>query len=146
VPLAVLVCDLNGFKQINDRYGHLEGNRVLRDVSEALRCHCRKYDSVARMGGDEFVLLLSGQDPNTIESRLGELKDAVRQAASSPEFPQQVSISIGAAFYPVDGTEADVLLEEADRRMYAAKQADKLAGAPLPPMEAPPSLGLVTIQ
>ena len=52
MPLALLVCDLNGFKQINDRYGHLEGNRVLRDVSEALRCHCRKYDYVARMGGE----------------------------------------------------------------------------------------------
>ena len=58
--LTVLVCDLNGFKQINDQFGHLEGNRVLRDVAEALRCNCREYDYVARMGGDEFTLLLPG--------------------------------------------------------------------------------------
>src|SRR5258708_17776696 len=58
--LAVLVCDLDGFKAVNDRFGHLEGNRVLRVVSKGLQSVCRDYDYVARMGGDEFVIILPG--------------------------------------------------------------------------------------
>jgi len=144
--LTVLVCDLNGFKQINDRYGHLEGNRVLRDVSEALRESCREYDYVARMGGDEFVLLLLGQDQSHIAERIEELKRAGWQAGSTEEIRGRVSISIGAAVYPVDGTDADVLLAEADRRMYKAKQAEKLARAALPQLEMKPSLEPAIIQ
>jgi diguanylate cyclase (GGDEF)-like protein len=53
---GVLVCDLDGFKQINDRFGHLEGNRLLKAVAKSFKKHCREYDYVARMGGDEFVL------------------------------------------------------------------------------------------
>ena len=55
--VAVLVCDLDGFKQVNDRFGHLEGNRLLREVATQLKDVCREYDYVARMGGDEFVVL-----------------------------------------------------------------------------------------
>ena len=73
-PLCVVVCDLDGFKQINDRFGHLEGNKVLRLVSEALRSRCREYDYVARMGGDEFVLLLPGSDRRSIQGRIAEIR------------------------------------------------------------------------
>jgi diguanylate cyclase (GGDEF)-like protein/putative nucleotidyltransferase with HDIG domain len=146
VMLTVLVCDLNGFKQINDRYGHLEGNRVLRKVAEALRENCREYDYVARMGGDEFVLLLLGQDQNAIAERVGELKAVGWQAGPPDEIRAHVSLSIGSAVYPVDGTDADVLLAEADRRMYKAKQAGKQARMALPKLEAPSSLALATIQ
>ncbi len=59
-PLVVLVCDMNGFKQVNDQYGHLEGNRLLHSVAKKLKESCREYDYVARMGGDEFVLVLPG--------------------------------------------------------------------------------------
>src|SRR5581483_11688307 len=62
--LAVLVSDLDGFKQVNDRFGHLEGNKVLKRVAEGLSQTCREYDYVARMGGDEFVLLLTGIKPD----------------------------------------------------------------------------------
>ena len=144
--LTVLVCDLNGFKLINDRYGHLEGNRVLRKVAEALRENCREYDYVARMGGDEFVLLLLGQDRNAISQRVEQLKAVGWQAGPPDENRGHVSLSIGAAVYPMDGADADVLLAEADRRMYKAKQAEKQARMALPRLEAPSPLAMATIQ
>jgi diguanylate cyclase (GGDEF)-like protein/putative nucleotidyltransferase with HDIG domain len=122
-PLCVVVCDLDGFKQINDRFGHLEGNKVLRLVSDALRSRCREYDYVARMGGDEFVLLLPGSDRRSIQGRIAE----IRQIAIGPGGPagSSVSMSIGEAYFPEDGSDAEELLAEADKRMYKAKQLRK---------------------
>ncbi|MGO4883381.1 MAG: HD domain-containing phosphohydrolase [Bryobacteraceae bacterium] len=122
-PLCVVVCDLDGFKQVNDRFGHLEGNKVLRLVSEALRSRCREYDYVARMGGDEFVLLLPGSDRRAIQNRIAE----IRQIAIGTGMPAGagVSMSIGEAYYPEDGADAEELLAEADKRMYKAKQLRK---------------------
>src|ERR1051326_7615695 len=87
--LAVLVCDLDGFKQINDRFGHLEGNRLLQTVAKSFEEHCREYDYVARKGGDEFVIVMPG-----------------------------LSRSVGASVYPEDSADAEGLLAEADHRMY----------------------------
>lgn len=119
-PLCVVVCDLDGFKQINDRFGHLEGNKVLRLVADALRNRCREYDYVARMGGDEFVLLLPGSDRTSIQHRIAE----IRQLAIEADMPAAsgFSMSIGEAYYPEDGSDAEELLAEADKRMYKAKQ------------------------
>jgi diguanylate cyclase (GGDEF)-like protein/putative nucleotidyltransferase with HDIG domain len=128
--LTVLVCDLNGFKQINDRHGHLEGNRVLREVAEALRNQCRPYDYVARMGGDEFVLLLPGS-PEHMGHRIEEIRQAAWGVGSPEAFQDGVSLSVGAASYPSDGSDADQLLAEADRRMYKSKQARKQMWASL---------------
>jgi len=75
-PLALLVCDLDGFKQVNDRFGHLEGNRVLQLVGKGIKGLCRQYDCAARMGGDEFVLVLPGlksDDLQSIRERLAEV-------------------------------------------------------------------------
>jgi len=119
-PLCVVVCDLDGFKQINDRFGHLEGNKVLRQVAGELRDRCREYDYVARMGGDEFVLLMPGGDRKSIQHRLAEIRQFAAGSAATG-----VSMSLGEAYYPEDGSDAEELLAEADKRMYKAKQLGK---------------------
>jgi diguanylate cyclase (GGDEF)-like protein/putative nucleotidyltransferase with HDIG domain len=118
--LTVLVCDLNGFKQINDRHGHLVGNQVLKAVGGALRESCREYDYVARMGGDEFVLILPASKREDLKIRIAELANIGAQAAVVG-----LTMSVGEAFFPEDGEDAEQLLAEADRRMYTAKQAEK---------------------
>ena len=131
-PLAVLVCDLNGFKQINDRHGHLVGNQVLKAVGAALRDSCREYDYVARMGGDEFVLLLPCSKRDDLRIRIAELANIGAQAAVVG-----LTMSVGEAFFPEDGLDAEQLLAEADRRMYKNKQAEKQK--PVVPLEQPES-------
>jgi diguanylate cyclase (GGDEF)-like protein/putative nucleotidyltransferase with HDIG domain len=144
--LTVAVCDLNGFKRINDVYGHLEGNRLLRHIGEALRGNCREYDYVARMGGDEFVLLLLGNDQGDIAGRIDQLRQIVCQAGASDDVEDQVSMSVGAAVFPQDGSDADELLAEADRRMYKAKQVHKQRRAFIEDVASQPVLEMATIQ
>jgi diguanylate cyclase (GGDEF)-like protein/putative nucleotidyltransferase with HDIG domain len=128
-PLAVLVCDLDGFKQINDCYGHLEGNRTLQAVAGVLRESCRESDYVARMGGDEFVLVLPASNAASLRKRLAQL----RNIGAGMDGRRDLTMSIGPAFYPEDGSDAEQLLAEADRRMYRDKQMSKLRRSqPLP--------------
>ncbi|MES1260486.1 MAG: HD domain-containing phosphohydrolase, partial [Acidobacteriota bacterium] len=101
--LAVVVCDLDGFKQVNDRFGHLTGNKILRVVANGLREQCREHDYVARMGGDEFVILIPGADPNDLEERLEGLRNVAHQAGGATPEPCPLSLSIGVAMYPEDG-------------------------------------------
>jgi diguanylate cyclase (GGDEF)-like protein len=120
--IAVLVCDLDGFKQINDRFGHLEGNRVLRAVARALRSNCREYDTVARLGGDEFVVVLPGQLAESVGGKVEQLSAAVAQAGYETVGAGYLGISVGVAYYPADGEDAESLLAAADQRMYREKQ------------------------
>jgi diguanylate cyclase (GGDEF)-like protein/putative nucleotidyltransferase with HDIG domain len=120
--LTVLVGDLDGFKQINDRFGHLEGNRLLQTVATSFKQHCREYDYVARMGGDEFVLVIPGLARENLGERIAQLESAVRSASKSVCGEPVVSLSVGAAIFPHDGADAESLLAEADHRMYATKQ------------------------
>ena len=121
--LLVAVCDLDSFKTVNDLYGHLEGNRLLRLVAEGFRACCRTYDTVARMGGDEFVFLLPGLAQETAAPRLTAITDTAARISLEVQPKTLVSASIGAAFYPADGHTAEELIAAADRRMYAAKRA-----------------------
>jgi diguanylate cyclase (GGDEF)-like protein/putative nucleotidyltransferase with HDIG domain len=120
--LTVMVTDLDGFKQINDRFGHLEGNRVLRLFAQALKETCREYDYVARMGGDEFVVVAPGLPPAAAGHRAEQLRSLAKQAGFDVCGEQILSLSIGQAVYPNDGADAEQLLAEADRRMYMEKQ------------------------
>jgi len=126
-PLVVLVCDMNGFKQVNDKFGHLEGNKVLHRVAAKLKESCREYDYVARMGGDEFVLVLPGLRADQVGQKIQRLRAITAEAGREVCGTESLGLSVGHALFPEDGTDADQLLSEADRRMYAAKQKDKLS-------------------
>ncbi len=120
--LVTMVCDMDGFKQINDRFGHLEGNRVLRLFAQALKHSCRDYDYVARMGGDEFVVVAPGLTTEAAISKAHQLKQLAQHAGKEVCGEDILSLSIGYSLYPEDGEGAEALLAEADRRMYMEKQ------------------------
>lgn len=124
--LAVIQLDLDGFKPVNDRYGHAAGDRLLIQVAQRLTTRLRDEDTVSRLGGDEFALLIGD---------LGSLKEAkaacqrLIELFASP-FPleeAQVSItaSLGLTIYPFDEADPDTLLRHADQAMYIAKQAGR---------------------
>jgi len=121
-PLIVMVGDMDGFKQINDRFGHLEGNRVLRLFAQALKDSCREYDYVARMGGDEFVVVAPGLPADVAAKKAEQLRALAKQAGIEVCAEDILSLSVGQAVYPDDGQDAEELLAEADRRMYMEKQ------------------------
>src|SRR6202050_3416995 len=120
--LTVMVSDMDGFKQINDRFGHLEGNRVLRLFVQALKESCREYDYVARMGGDEFVVIAPGLPADAAAKKVEQIRPLARQAGLDVCGEEILSLSVGMAVSPDDGNDAEQLLTQADRRMYLEKQ------------------------
>jgi len=121
--LTVMVSDLDGFKQINDRFGHLEGNRVLRLFAHSLKETSREYDYVARMGGDEFVVIAPGLTPEAAARKAEQMRDLAQQAGKDICNEDILSLSVGKAVYPEDGMDAEKLLSEADKRMYLQKRS-----------------------
>lgn len=124
--LAVVFVDLDGFKAVNDRLGHAAGDELLRTVAKRLTGSVRDGDTVARTGGDEFVLVLTDQ---TTTSQLASVLERLRISLSSP-YPVgggsvPMSCSIGASLYPRHGTTAEVLIHEADRAMYLVKSGGR---------------------
>jgi diguanylate cyclase (GGDEF)-like protein/putative nucleotidyltransferase with HDIG domain len=124
-PLTVMVCDLDGFKRVNDSYGHLEGNRILKKFAQTLQGSCREYDYIARMGGDEFVIVAPGLSAAAAEARGVCLSELARMAGREVCGEDWLSLSVGCAIYPQDGDDAEKLLAEADRRMYLQKQTHR---------------------
>src|SRR5580700_5291078 len=122
--LVVMVGDMDGFKQINDRFGHLEGNRVLRLFAQALKESCREYDYVARMGGDEFVVIAPGLAADSAGKKAESLRELARRAGFDVCGEEILSLSVGVAVSPDDGNDAEQLLTQADRRMYLEKQKE----------------------
>src|SRR5579871_788664 len=121
--LVVMVCDMDGFKQINDRYGHMEGDKTLKIFANFMRETCREYDYVARMGGDEFVVVAPAMPADAVRDKAALLSTLAQQAGRMVCGQDLLSLSVGAAFYPQDGTDVEQLLAEADRKMYVVKQA-----------------------
>jgi diguanylate cyclase (GGDEF)-like protein/putative nucleotidyltransferase with HDIG domain len=120
--LAVMVCDLDNFKQINDLYGHLEGDNLLKDFSGRVKEVCRDYDYVARMGGDEFVIVAPGLSPEASSEKAALLHQLAVEAGRRVPGRDLVGLSVGTAFCPEDSYDVERLLAEADRRMYSMKR------------------------
>lgn len=120
--LAVLVTDLDGFKAVNDHFGHLEGNRLLQLTAQGLRQMCRGSDYVARMGGDEFVVILRGATPEAVAGRMEQMRGMVQAQGLAVTGRECVSLSVGCSTFPEDAASAEQLLDIADKRMFALKQ------------------------
>ena len=124
--LAVCFMDLDGFKAVNDTHGHEAGDELLVIVARRLEANVRTDDTVARQGGDEFVILLNGlPDVAECERAAGRLLQAVRQPIVVNGHTVQVGASIGIALHPQDGSDAETLLRYADQAMYQAKQGGR---------------------
>lgn len=120
--MAVLYLDLDRFKEINDRYGHAAGDKVLQDVSRRILDNVRRTDFAARIGGDEFVVILPDVSDRKEASRVADLLvSAIEQPVSFNNRELRIGGSIGIGIYPVDGAHTDALLKMADEDMYRAK-------------------------
>lgn len=125
---ALVLIDLDHFKNVNDTLGHAVGDELLVEVAQRLRQATRRQDLVARFGGDEFLLLLAGQD---IEAEVGRIDERIRQLVAEPipvaGTSVRVTATLGAALFPRDGRDFETLLRRADLAMYAAKEGGRNA-------------------
>lgn len=123
IAFAVLVIDLDHFKEINDLYGHDVGDQVLRAVARRILQASRSCDTVARYGGDEFVMLISNlSDPGSAELQAARVFDTIVQKVATSAGELSVSCSVGVSLCPVHGQSLDALLKAADQAMYGVKQ------------------------
>jgi diguanylate cyclase (GGDEF)-like protein/putative nucleotidyltransferase with HDIG domain len=123
-PLSLIMCDLDLLRDINNTYGHLAGDAVLRGIADVFRQQLRHYDVPARFGGEEFSLLL----PETPPEQAFEIAERIRRAVAARRFevetssePIRATISMGVAAYPRDGADANELVHQADLAVYRAK-------------------------
>ena len=122
--MAVMMMDVDGFKSVNDRLGHGQGNELLKEVANLLRFAVRVGDEPYRFGGDEFVLLLSdadGDGARVVATRIQDIYRSMGQTLRGTDV--QVSFSIGIAVFPDDGATPEVLLARADEALYTAKRS-----------------------
>jgi diguanylate cyclase (GGDEF)-like protein len=124
--LAVCYLDLDGFKPVNDLYGHATGDQLLIEIAQRLKACVRAGDTVSRLGGDEFVLLLSNvEDEHECDLAVARIITFLNRPVIIDQHEISVSGSIGITLYPQDQSDADALLRHADQAMYAAKQAGR---------------------
>jgi diguanylate cyclase (GGDEF)-like protein len=122
--MAVLMVDIDQFKRLNDEFGHLLGDEVLRQVSSMFHQQLRKIDVVCRFGGEEFAVLLSQTNPQHALAVAEKLRRLV-ESWQFPGVPRPVTISAGVATYPDHGTTRDELVKSSDAGLYAAKQGGR---------------------
>lgn len=121
-PLAVMMIDLDDFKKFNDSYGHIQGDKALKQIGEILKENCRKIDILCRYGGEEFSLILPVN--NKKEALL--LGERMRKSLEQEEIlGNKFTISIGIASFPQDASDKETLIEKADQALYAAKRKGK---------------------
>jgi len=124
--LALLLLDLDGFKQVNDSLGHATGDLLLKEVAERIRASLYHEDTVARLGGDEFTIIVEGVTRvSNIEEVAKKIIDTLNKPFELNDHTIHISTSIGITAYPLDTPDPDVLLKNADQAMYAAKNLGK---------------------
>jgi diguanylate cyclase (GGDEF)-like protein/PAS domain S-box-containing protein len=124
--LSLIYLDLDKFKKINDSLGHLAGDQLLQEVSQRLKSCLRTADTISRMGGDEFVVLLDdARSPEDIDIVIKKIRESVRQPIHIQDHVLYIHTSIGIATFPEHGTNAEQLLQYADAAMYADKYANE---------------------
>ncbi|WP_438438523.1 putative bifunctional diguanylate cyclase/phosphodiesterase [Hydrogenophilus thermoluteolus] len=122
----LLFLDLDGFKEVNDLYGHDAGDALLVETAARLKTCVRESDTVARLGGDEFLILVEGSATASTAQRIAEsARDVLRQPFVVQDHRAQVTVSIGVAAFPNDAEDAETLMRLADAAMYAAKESGK---------------------
>jgi diguanylate cyclase (GGDEF)-like protein len=122
--LAVLLLDLDRFKPINDTFGHSSGDEMLRHLADALASVLRDADTVARIGGDEFAVLLIDSDEAGASLVAEKLLNVISKPCVIDGHALAVGASIGIALYPRDSIDVEVLLHQADAAMYDAKRSE----------------------
>jgi diguanylate cyclase (GGDEF)-like protein len=120
-PVGLLMLDLDHFKDYNDCYGHTAGDEALRSVAEGLRGSLRSYDLAFRYGGEELTAILPGCDREAACRVAEGVRAALRKLPRSVEHPRPLTVSIGVAAFPADGTKAREILDRADAALYVAK-------------------------
>lgn len=122
--VAIAFVDCDGFKKINDTYGHQAGDEYLKHVAQALQGSVREVDTVARLGGDEFIVLLERcGDKETVERIVRRIVGSTAQELRLGSVTLTPRFSVGVSCYPRDGTNPEALIQQADEAMYAAKRA-----------------------
>ncbi len=141
-PMSLIMADLDLLRDINNSYGHLAGDAVLKGIAEVFRAQLRHYDVPARFGGEEFSILL----PETPPDQAMEIAERIRRAVAERTFdvetssePIRATVSIGVAGYPKDGTDANELIHQADLAVYRAKLQgrNRVLGASSEPLLMP---------
>lgn len=122
--ITVFYMDLNKFKQVNDTYGHLIGDKLLHLVGQRFKKTLRSGDTIARIGGDEFTAVLTTiADKITAKNFASRILESMEKTFMIENHQINISISIGICFYPQDGVQIDMLLNNADKAMYRAKKS-----------------------
>jgi diguanylate cyclase (GGDEF)-like protein len=122
-PFTLAYVDLDNFKAVNDRFGHSAGDNLLRLVTDNIRKNLRTTDIFARVGGDEFVLLLPETGPESARAVLDKLQDKVTSSLQEAKWP--VTLSVGAVIYLSPPDSVDAMIVQADNLMYQVKHSGK---------------------
>jgi len=122
-PLSVAYLDCDNFKQVNDRFGHKEGNRLIESVAQRIKAHLRKTDVIGRIGGDEFAIVLSKTDKDRAVNVIENLKRELNALMAEHGWP--VTFSIGLGIFPSVPDSEDQIISFTDQLMYRVKASGK---------------------
>jgi two-component system cell cycle response regulator len=123
-PVALLMIDIDNFKQINDNFGHLAGDKILKQLGDLIKFNIREIDLAARYGGEEFAVVMSNTDTHRAEKAAERIRQSI-QEHGFVDSDFTVTVSIGIALFPLDAKSMDELIEKADTSLYKAKRDGK---------------------